>query len=384
MAIEKFQQWYENRHEYQKDWKKRTGGKMVGYFCTYAPEEIYYAFDILPVRILGSHEIQDVTEPHLFAMFCPFCRDVLAQGLKGKYDYLDGITIGQSCIHLRQAYTSWDIHKNPGWSHYLPMPSHVQSPRAVPFLVGEYEILIKKLEKLTGKTITDSDLNRGIDIMNKTRRAMKDIYEFRKQENPPITGLEAMYMTCSQFFTDAREWLPVAEEVKKELQTRKLDRDPGKRLLLVGSENDDIEFIKMVETLGERESVGATVVIEEHCTTTRYFWDEVEEGLDDPLTAIADRYVSRTPCPSKDWPQRTRLQRILKFAKDFNADGAIVIQQKFCDPHETDIPFIRRYLEENGIPTYFLEFDVTQPSVPLPSAWRHFLRPWIRKTICFN
>jgi hypothetical protein len=29
-----------------------------------------------------------VTEPHLFAMFCPFCRDVLAQRLKGKYEIL--------------------------------------------------------------------------------------------------------------------------------------------------------------------------------------------------------------------------------------------------------------------------------------------------------
>jgi len=34
--------------------------------------------------------------------------------------------------------------------------------------------------------------------------------------------------------------------------------------MLVGSENDDIEFVQMVESLGERESVGATVVIEEH------------------------------------------------------------------------------------------------------------------------
>ncbi len=373
MAIEKFQEWYENRHEYQLDWKKRTGDKMVGYFCTYAPEEIFYAFDVLPVRILGSHEVQDVTEPHLFAMFCPFCRDVLAQGLKGRYDYLDGITIAQSCIHLRQAYTSWDVHRNPGWSHFLPMPNHVQSPRALPFLIAEYELLIKKLEDWTGKKITDSDLNRGIDIMNKARRAMKDIYEFRKQDPPPITGVESMYMACAQFFTDAREWLPVAEEVIKELETRRLDRDPGQRLLLVGSENDEIEFIQMVETLGERESVGATVVIEEHCTTTRYFWDEVEESGGDPLTAIAERYISRTPCPSKDWPQRSRLQRILKFAQDFNVDGAIVIQQKFCDPHEADIPFVRKYLEDNGIPTYFLEFDVTSALGPFSIRVEAFL-----------
>jgi|SaaInl8_200m_RNA_FD_contig_101_318159_length_4979_multi_6_in_0_out_0_1 benzoyl-CoA reductase subunit C len=372
MAIEKFQEWYENRHDYQKDWKKRTDGKMVGYFCTYAPEEIFYAFDVLPVRILGSHEIQDVTEPHLFGMFCPFCRDVLAQGLKGKYDYLDGIMIAQSCIHLRQAYSSWDIHKNPGWSHFLPMPNHVQSPRAVPFLAAEYELLIKKLEQLTGKTITDKDLNRGIEIMNDVRRTMKDIYEFRKEENPRLTGAEAMYMTCSQFFTDAREWLPVAKQAITELKTRTLDRDPGKRLMLVGSENDDLEFIQMVETLGERESVGATVVIEEHCTTTRYFWDEVEQ-TGNPLQDIANRYVSRTACPSKDWPKRTRLDRILKFAKDFNVDGAIVVQQKFCDPHETDIPFVRKFLEDNDIPTYFLEFDVTTAVGPFAIRVEAFL-----------
>jgi len=373
MPFKQFQEWYDKRHEYQTDWKKRTGGKIVGTFCTYVPEEIFYAFDVLPVRILGSHEIQDVTEPHLFAMFCPFCRDVLAQGLKGRYSYLDGIVLAQSCIHLRQAFTSWDIHKNPGWSYFLPMPNHVQSPRSVPFLAGEYKLLIARLEELTGRSITDDDLRRGIEIMNRMRRTMKSIFEYRKQDSPPVTGVEAMYLACSQFFTDAREWIPAAEETLGALKTRKLDRDPGKRLLLVGSENDEIDFIQMVETLGERESVGATVVIEEHCTTTRYFWDEVEENGGDPLTAIAARYVNRTACPTKDWPQRTRLERMLQFARDFKVDGAIVIQQKFCDPHEADIPFVRKFLEENGIPTYFLEFDVTTPVGPFSIRVEAFL-----------
>ncbi len=373
MVMEQCREWYENRHDYQRDWKERTGGKIVGYFCTYTPEEIFYAFDVLPVRILGSHETQDVTEPHLFGMFCPFCRDVLAQGLKGKYDYLDGITIAQSCLHLRQAYTSWDIHKNPGWSHYLPMPNHVQSPRAVPFLVGEYQLLIKKLEELTGRTINDDDLRRGITIVNKVRRMMKEIYEYRKQDDPPLTGADAMHLVCSQFFTDAREWLPVAAEVKRQLPERKLDRETGKRLMLVGSENDEIEFIRMVEDLGVRESIGATVVVEEHCTATRYFWDEVNEELEDPLEAIAARYVARTPCPTKDWPDRSRLQRILQLARDFKVDGAILIQQKFCDPHEADIPFVRKFLEEHGIPNYFLEFDVTTAAGPFAIRVEAFL-----------
>ena len=371
--IEQFKQWYDNRHEYAKDWKERTGGQVVGFFCTYAPEEIFYAFDLLPVRILGSHEPQDVTEPHIFGMFCPFCRDVLAQGLKGRYDYLDGIMIAQSCLHLRQAFSSWEIHKNPGWSYFLPMPGHVQSPRAVPFLKEEYKLLIEKLEELTGKKITDDDLRKGIEMMNDVRRVMKEIYEFRKEENPPITGTEAMYMTCAQFFTHPGDFLEVAEKVKEELATRKLDRDPGQRIMLVGSENDDIEYIEMIENLGEVESVGCTVVVEDHCTTTRYFWDLVDDSIEDPLTAIATRYVNRTACPSKDWPKRTRLGRILELARDFNVAGAIVLQQKFCDPHEADIPFIRRFLDEHGIPTYFLEFDVTVPAGPFAIRTEAFL-----------
>ena len=132
MAMEKFREIYDTRHDYARDWKVKNNKKIFGYFCTYVPEEILYAADILPVRILGSHEPQDVTEPHIFAMFCPFSRDCLAQGLLGRYDYLDGITISQSCLHIRQAYTSWELHVPIDSSYYLPMPHHVQSPRSIP------------------------------------------------------------------------------------------------------------------------------------------------------------------------------------------------------------------------------------------------------------
>ena len=48
-------------------------------------------------------------------------------------------------------------------------------------------------------------------------------------------------------------------------------------------------------------------------------------------------------------------------AKEFDVKGAIAIQQKFCDPHELDIPAITKALQANDIKTLFLEFDVTVP-----------------------
>lgn len=353
--LEMFKEWYDARHEYAREWKtKHPKGKVIGYFCTYVPEEILYAADVLPVRILGSHEPQDVTEPHIFGMYCPFCRDCLAQGLKGRYDYLDGIMIAQSCLHIRQAFTSWQLHIPVPYSYYLPMPNNLQTPHALPYLRGEIEAFKKSVEGWLGKKITDKDIDKGIAIMNHSRQLMKKVYETRKSDKPPITGLEAMYMAVSNQMIDKTEHSRVLEETLKALPKRQLNRDTGARLMIVGSEDDDTEFIKMVE------SVGATIVIDDHCTGSRYFWNEVLPD-NDRIKAIARRYVERPACPSKDWPARTRLPHLLKLAKDYNVQGAIVIQQKFCDPHELDIPAIQKVFKDNGIPTIFLEFDVTVP-----------------------
>ncbi len=352
--MEKFQEWYEKRHDYAKEWKARTGGKVIGYFCTYVPEEILYAADVLPVRILGSHEPQDVTEPHIFGMFCPFCRDCLAQGLQGRYDYLDGVMIAQSCLHIRQAFTSWRLHIPSDFTYYLPMPNNVQSPRAVPYLKGELEAFKASVEAWTGKTLTDEDLKRGISVMNTSRRLSRELYDLRKHAPPLITGLEAMYAVVASQMVDKREYSETLQEILKDLPQRQVKNGGNVRLMILGSEDDDTEFVNMVESLG------AVFVVDDHCTGSRYFWNEAASDPD-PLQAIAERYVSRVPCPSKDWPQRTRVEHIKKLAKDWNVQGAIVIQQKFCDPHELDIPSIIDNLKQIDVPSQFLELDVTVP-----------------------
>ena len=353
-TFETFRNWRINRAEYAKEWKKRTGGKVVGYFCTYAPEELMYAAGILPVRILGSHEVQDVTEPHIFAMFCPFCRDCLAQGLKGRFDYLDGIMIAQSCLHIRQTFTSWQKHIPIDYSYYLPMPHHVQSPRAMPFLTKELEVFQTSLEQWLGRKIEDQAIDDAIEVYNRNRRLMWQVFELRKGAAPPLTGEEAMEVVLSSQMVDKQDHNAALESLLARLAQREMKRSTGTRLIILGSENDDIEFIRMVE------SCDATFVTDDHCTGTRYFWNNVEPD-GSQLGRIAERYIERVPCPSKDWPERTRVAHVLELAKAYDVQGAIVMQQKFCDPHEIDIPALIKALNGAGIKTLFLEFDVTVP-----------------------
>jgi benzoyl-CoA reductase subunit C len=359
MAIEDFVGLYDSRHDYARRWKEEGNGKVLGYFCTYIPEEILYAANVLPVRILGSHEPHSTTEQHVFGMYCPFCRDCLAQGLEGKYDYLDGLMIAQSCMHIRQTFHSWRQHRPVGFDYTLPMPAALEKKAALPFLVQEYEVFKRAVEDWVGKKITEEDLRRGVDIMNRNRRLLKRAYGLRKSAQPALTGVEAMYLVASSQMADKRQHSDLLEAwLDGDLKEGRLaERDPGVRLMLIGSEDDDIRFLELVE------NSGSTVVTDDHCTGTRYFWEEVEEGLP-LLEAIARRYIQRTPCPSKDWPTRKRFSRILEFAKGYGVEGAIYAQQKFCDPHEADEVALVDMLKQNGIKTLALEFDVTLPVGP--------------------
>jgi len=372
--MEKFRQWADARHEYAKDWKRRTGGKVVGYLCTYVPEEILYAADVLPVRIFGGHEADiSIVEPHIFGMYCPYCRSCLAEGLKGRYDYLEGVVIGQSCLHMRQVFFGWQRHIPHEYECYIYVPHCVQTEGRYEYLRWELSKFKESLEKWIGHSITDADLDKGIEICNTNRRLLRQVWEFRKQADPPVTGTEALEIVISSQVTDKREHNEALKSILEELPQRKLDRETGTRLIIIGSEDDDRAFTKMVE---EEINIPATFVIEDHCVGSRYFWNEVLPDQD-RLMMIARRYLDRPACPSKDWPERTRFPHILNLVKEYGVEAAILIQQKFCDPHEFDPPALTKFLNNHGIPTYFLEFDVTVPVGQFRTRMEAFLETMI-------
>lgn len=346
---------YENRHRYAKDWMERHPGmKVVGYMCSYFPEEIFYAAGFLPVRILGSHEPQNVTEKHIFGMYCPFSRDVLAQGLQGRYDYLDAVATAYPCMHLGQAFDSWVLHVTSR-HFYVDMPNRVQTPYAVPFLTGRLEETKKELEEWTGKEITDSDLKDAIATYNENRSLLRQIYEARKADDLPITGTESMQVTTANLFMDKKEANQLLREtIERELTGRKVKSADDTRLMIVGSENDDIKFLDMVE------SFSAVIVTDDHCTGSRYFWNKADLEIS-PIEAIARRYIERPACPQRDYPERLRLPHLLRLARDWNVQGVIIIQQKFCDPHELDKVALTDFFKEHDIATLYLELDVTVP-----------------------
>lgn len=343
----------EQRHNYARQWKARTGGKVIGYFCCYLPEELVYAAGALPVRILSSQRLQEQGGTLIPTFFCSFCRDCLAEGLSGNYDYLDGVVMAHTCRQIAQAYESWIRHIPHSFHYYFPFPALTENAPLKPWVVAEMEEFKESLEGFTGRAVPQQALQKAVDVYNRNRRLLGDMYALRKRRLPAVSGTLAFEMVLSSMLCDKAEHNAWLEELLAGPPPAPGDYQP--RLMLVGGESHNPELVRLIEAQGAR------VVVDDLCMGTRYFWGLVpEEG--NLLQGLATRYLQKPGCPVKDITNsgyHHRQGHILQLAREYSVEGAVLVYQKFCDPQELDIPFLKRTFESGGIPTCIVEMDST-------------------------
>jgi len=352
--MDKFRDILKNHHQYARDWKKKTGRKVMGYYEPYMPEEVAYAAGVLPVRLLSEHEPDDVTDRYMYGQ-CACTKDLLNSFIKGRFDYIDGHTYAEACQWMRGSFqTIEEYMPKDHFSHYVYTPDYTDGHRSKDLMRSEVESFKGSLEKWTGSKITNRALDHAIDVYNTNRRLLHQVYAMRRLDNPVVTGTEAMEMVLTSQIMDKEEHNKLLQEAIRELRQRKNVNNQGIRVMLVGSPASDAELEKLIESLG------AVVVVDELCTGGAYFWNEVVP-MDDRLMAISLRYLGKPHCALKDNNWRRRPQFIHQLYEDWNAKGVIISKQIYCHPHGTDNPELWKQFRERYMPFHFLERDTTQP-----------------------
>lgn len=359
----------ENRHNYARAWKERTGGKVLGWYEPYFPEEVAYAAGVLPVRILARHEPDDVSDKWIYASCYPV-RDMVNQFLKGRYDYVDGLVNVEGCQWMYNAFEVAVNNNAKLFNHYLFLPDYTDAPTSKDVLRSELKVFKDRMEEWTGKTVTDADLDYAIEVYNKNRLLLRQICELRRAQRPVIHGAEMMNIVLADQVMDKAEMNEILEKFIPELE----EREPGKdriRLMLIGSETFDTRLEEMVEELG------ADIVIDELDNGTGYYWNNIIPQKD-RLMAIALRYLGRPHNPIKDNNWRRRPQHIFELSEDYSVDGAIIAKQIYCHLHGTDNYAVWKLLRERYIPYHFFERDTTLPEEETKlrlEAFLNMLRP---------
>ena len=204
------------------------------------------------------------------------------------------------------------------------------------------------MEKQFDVNITDNKLSDVIKIYNKSRTLLKEIYNLRKSDKPPITGTDMLNIISAGISMPRDQFNDLLTQQLQELKEKDGISDYRARLMLIGSMLDELEYIKVIEDLG------GLVVTDSNCLGTRYFWDIVDETKN-PIDAIAERYLLKVSCPRMTDGQPKRAEFMMDMIKQFNVDGVIFQRMKFCAIWWAEIFMLRKKLKEEGVP--FLELE---------------------------
>lgn len=312
------------------------GQKCIATVCSQIPEPLLCMPGVFTVRLSAPRTGSiDIGTYYMTSLTCEYCRAILERALEGGYQFLDGFIDTCACSQhadLADNIEQLDACTKPEFK-MLHMDTPMKSdPNGVNHMYRQCKTELLPYLQSMGIDTSEDALRKGVEEFNEVCRLLKEIGDHRKADNPNITGYEYYVLCLATYVCPKDKIIDKLRETAEELKTRKPDPDAGKRyrarVLLAGSELDDINFIKTVE-----ES-GALIVADRFCFGT--FPDREEVVLNDDedvLFQICRDNVMKCMCPRYMNTDRIleRKQYIDKLAKEYKADGIIVQQMKFCN-----------------------------------------------------
>lgn len=360
----------DNPYPYLKKLKEKDNRKMIGYVCSYAPEEIIYAADALPVRLFGSDAGIHRADLHLQSYCCSLVRGILEEALAGRLDLLDGMVFPHTCDTIQRLSDVWRINL-PGSFHVdVVLPVKLGSESSRQYLLDVLKKFRKDLEKALSRKIPDDALRRSIATYNAIRRAMNRLYALRRGHLRLLRGKDYHTIVLASMLMDREKFLELLEQIIADMEKIKPVKNGSgaRRLVLAGGVCSHPDLYDAIE------EAGGVVIADDLCTGSRYFEGIIDERVD-PLAGIANRYFERSVCPAKHSGLTERGEKLVALVKDEQAEGVIFPLLKFCDPHAFDYPYIKEMLDREKIPSLLLEMeDQTQAGGQLQTRLETFIQ----------
>ncbi len=335
-------------NKFIKRWRKK-GKPILGYACSYTPEEIIFAAEILPIRILGTLEPPKSADVYLPVNVCSFAKSCVSEALKGEYSLLDGYVTSNCCDSQNKIYDFWRNLTPVPKTYFINTP-HSTTENALGFFCKELERFKDWITKNFETEITQENLKYAIETFNENRRLLKQVYDLRRRHPPLLSGSETLEIVLSSMIIPKDEHNKLLHGLLAQIDNCEHQEKDCARLLVSGS------IMGSPKLLGLIESVGGCIVADDLCTGSRYFWTLVEEDTD-PMMAIARRYLHKIPCPFLHSSEE-RFEHVSEMVKLFDVEGVIILSLKFCDVHSFDAPLLAEELRTTeGLPVLPLEWE---------------------------
>ncbi len=314
---------------------KAEGGVCLGYTCFHIPEVLLNVDNCFSTRLRAPNTGSiDIATYYMSNYTCEYARALLERAIEGGYQYLDALIGVDACSMMNRSMEHFEI------LNVNEKPNFFVTHCDMPFKITDYTIdgyvrqmqahVLNRIHEVFGTDISDDAIRKAVAEHNEMCRVITEIREMRKAENPVITGYEFHILNLVSYVCPTRLILPYLQETLEELKTREPDVKPAfrARVAIVGSEIDDPKLTKLIE------DVGALVVSDRYCFGSTPGREVIELNDEEPaLRQICRHYMEVSECARyiADEKVLQRRETADRLAKEFNAEGIIYEQMKYCD-----------------------------------------------------
>ena len=317
----------------------QSEGKVcAAYSCENIPEPLLNLDGVFSVRLraprTGSMEMGTY---YLTSFLCEYSRALLERAIEGGFSFADCLITPDGCSMMNRCIENMELLKAVGkdkekfFFQYLEIPMKCDDNGLALYTLQCKNHILTPLKETFGIDVSEAALRKAVADHNRACELIRAIGEFRKGDRPRITGYEFHIITLATYAAPKHLIIDKLEETLEELKTREPDENSPfrARVVVVGSEIDDVNFIKLIE------ETGAYVCADRFCYGSLPGRNPIAlNDEEDALTQICRHYMHASQCPRymNTGKNVARREFVNAIAKEYNADGIIYEQIKFCDP----------------------------------------------------
>ncbi len=333
-----------------RDWKAAKPGRhVIGYMPTYVPREIIHAAGMLPLGVLGGGDNLEVIHGDAYyqSYICRIPRSTIELAVTKRLNFVDGMLFPSTCDVIRNLSGIWKLLYPDVYSRYFDVPQNFTSAVGGTYYVQELRELAEGLEGISGTKITDEALNRSIDLYNKNRRLVNDVYNVRQVTPWKALSWEVYLLMRAGMVLPVEEHSQLMTDYLAAVQAEDRPKRDNCRVIVQGSfcEQPPLNLVKSIEL------AGCYIVDDDYMLVNRWLQDEVPTD-GNPMENLADaflNYSGETAC--KYVPEREDKGKFLIDAvRERRAEGVIFAAPSFCDPALLDRPMLSGALARENIP----------------------------------
>jgi benzoyl-CoA reductase subunit C len=329
---------------------RENGGKVVGHFQVYFPEEIAHAARLLPVKVHGAAVEARQSEARFGSYLCSIVKTSLELALDGRLP-LDLFVTHPICDAARNLAAVWG--RNVSYPcEILYLPQNANSQHSALYLRHEYDRLRRVIEEVAGRKIENDDLRRSIAVFNENRRLLRDLYAI-KRESPWLLAVDEAYaLTALGGIVPREEHNALLRSLLPQIARRPARPQDRLRVVFEGGfcEQPPLDLLR---TIGR----SCYVVDDDLLIGLRWITSDVRVGSD-PLGDLATAYLEQSSySPVQHDLRKPKEQMLLDRIRLSSANAAIVTAAKMCEPGLDEQVAYARALDAAGIPYFVSEFE---------------------------